>query len=180
MQTRGRRIRFTAVLAVVVLALTGFSESRGHGHSRHSGSGGDGGGCSNSHQDHDSSSSGGSYGGSGYGSTGGTYHHRQTSTPTTGSGTGQPLQDATVKLISCATQNKPYATVEVSNPNDRKAEFEARVTFYDAEGTPLLENSSPVVPVSATEKAFARVALDERFLSSVDHCEANPTAPPRS
>ncbi|MGW5093338.1 hypothetical protein ACWEQ1_01770 [Streptomyces nodosus] len=182
MQARGRRIRFTAVLAVMVLALTGFSQSRSHGHSRHSSSGG--GGCSNSHQDQDSSSSGGSYDGSGYGSgssgTGGTYHHRPTSTPTSGSGTAQPLQDATVKLISCATQKKPYATVEVTNPNDSKAEFEARVTFYDAKGTPLMESSPSVVPVSAKGKASARVALDERFLSSVDHCEANPSASPRS
>ncbi|MFB7737784.1 hypothetical protein ACFC08_26015, partial [Streptomyces sp. NPDC056112] len=157
MQTRGRRIRFAVVSAVVVLALTGFSQGHGHGRSRHSGGGG--GGCSNSLQDHDSSTSSGSYGGSSSGSygdsdddggtsgTGGTYNRRPgyRSTPTSPSGTGRSrdLRDATVRLISCATRGKPYATVEITNPNDGKADFQAWVTFYDTGGTQLLKNSSP-------------------------------------
>ncbi|MEU1401530.1 hypothetical protein ABZ471_04040 [Streptomyces sp. NPDC005728] len=201
MQLRGRRLRFTAVLALVVLALTGFS--RGHGHSRHGGSGG--GGCSSSHQDHDSSSSttsgGGSYGGgssyddpdddsygSGYassgssasGSTGG-YRtrptHRATSTP---SGSGKALEEGTARLISCASQTTPYATVEVTNPNSRKADFQVWVTFYDAEGTLLLSNESPQVSVPANGRATTRVTLGKRLLSSVDHCEADREARLRS
>ncbi|MEU6006234.1 hypothetical protein [Streptomyces sp. NPDC047453] len=199
MQTRGRRIRFTAVSAVVVLALTGFSQGHGHGRSRH-GSGGGGGGCSNSHQNHDSSTSSGSYGGSSSGSyggsygdsdddggtsgTGGTYNRRPgyRSTPTSSSGTGKSrdLRDATVRLINCATVKRPYATVEVTNPNDSKAEFQAWVTFYDTEGTLLLKNSSPVVSVPAKGTATTEVKLGESFLSSVDHCEADPTASPRN
>ncbi|MFE7232165.1 hypothetical protein ACFY3J_11570 [Streptomyces sp. NPDC001231] len=198
MQTRGRRIRFTVVSAVVVLALTGFSQGHGHGRSRHSGGGG--GGCSNSHQDHDSSTSSGSYGGSSSGSyggsygdsdddggtsgTGGTYNRRPgyRSTPTSPSGTGRSrgLRDATVRLISCATRKKPYATVEVTNPNDSRADFQAWVTFYNTGGTQLLKNSSPVVPVPAKGKATTEVPLGEPFLSSADHCEADPTASPRS
>ncbi|MFF4828007.1 hypothetical protein ACFY20_34480 [Streptomyces sp. NPDC001312] len=195
MQTRGRRIRFTAVSAVVVLALTGFSQGHEHGRSRHGGGGG--GGCSNSHQDHDSSTSSGSYGGSSSGSyggsygdsdddggTSGTYNRRRPghrSTPTSPSGTGRSrgLRDATVRLIGCATQKRPYATVEVTNPNDSKADFQAWVTFYDTEGTQLLKNSSPVVAVPAKGKATTEVPLGEPFLSSADHCEPDPTAPPR-
>ncbi|MET7846750.1 hypothetical protein ABZT48_00595 [Streptomyces avermitilis] len=60
MYTRGRTLKFAAVLAIVVLALTGFSRGRGHGGS-HSGGGG---GCSSSSQNHDSSSSSTSGGGS--------------------------------------------------------------------------------------------------------------------
>ncbi|MGW0814241.1 hypothetical protein ACWD00_13485 [Streptomyces viridiviolaceus] len=113
MTTRGRAIRYTAVAALVVLTPTGFSTGRGHG----SGDGEGGGGCSSSSQDHDSSSStgGGSYGDHDYddddhGSGGGDGGN---STPS--------LQDATVELVSCATQEKPYAIVEVTNPNTREA-----------------------------------------------------------
>ncbi|MFB6962158.1 hypothetical protein ACFCYB_35565 [Streptomyces sp. NPDC056309] len=196
MQTRGRRIRVTAVSAVVVLALTGFSQGHGHGRSRHGGGGG--GGCSNSHQDHDSSTSGGSYGSSsgsygdsdddggtsGTGGTGGTYNRRPgyRSTPTSPSGTGKSrgLRDATVRLIGCTTRKRPYATVEVTNPNDGKADFQAWVTFYDTEGTRLLKNSSPVVAVPAKGKATTEVPLGEPFLSSAARCEPDPTASPRN
>jgi hypothetical protein len=204
MTTRGRRIRFTAVLALVVLALTGFSR---HGHSSRHGSGG---GCSSSHSDHDTSSSsstsggsyssggsydtsGGSYssGGSSYGSdddgdsgysgstTGGYTRrptHRTTSTPSaTGTGTG--LEDGRARLISCATSKKPYATVEITNPNRRDAYFQVWVTFYDAQGTSLLVTSASDVPVSAHGKATARVSVDDRsLLASIDHCQADPAA----
>ncbi|MFJ9816658.1 hypothetical protein ACIRU3_15550 [Streptomyces sp. NPDC101151] len=188
MRHRGRGLRLTAVLALVVLALTGFS--RGHGHSRHSGSGG---GCSSSHQDHDSSSSstsgGGSYGGGssyddsdddGYGSSGGTggYHRRPTNRATSSSGsTGRPLADGTAKLISCASEQTPYATVEITNPNSRRADFQARVTFYDADGTLLLNNASAEVSVPANGRATTRVTLGKRLLPSVDHCAADREAP---
>jgi hypothetical protein len=205
MTTRGRGIRFTAVLALVVLALTGFSR---HGHSSRHGSGG--GGCSSSHQDHDSSSSsstsGGSYGSggsyddtsggsyssggssygsdddgdSGYSSTTGGYTrrptHRTTSTPSAG-GTGTGLEDGRARLISCATDKRPYATVEITNPNRRDAYFQVWVTFYDAEGTSLLVTSASEVRVSAQGKATARVTVDDRsLLASIDHCQADPEA----
>ncbi|MFE1879735.1 hypothetical protein [Streptomyces diastatochromogenes] len=189
MQTRTRALKFTAVLTLVVLSLTGFSTGRHH--SRH-GSGG-GGGCSSSHQDHDSSSStsgGGSYddsdddsygssGTSTSGSTSGGYHtrrptHRATSTPSGGS--GKRLEDGTAKLISCATEKKPYATVEITNPNNREAEFQARVTFYDDEGTEILDNASYTVTVPAKGKATTQVTVGERLLLKVDHCEAHPEA----
>lgn len=61
MHLRGRRFKFTAVLAFVVLSLTGFT-GHSHSHSRHGVSkshgyhGSSGGGCSSSAQDHDGSS----------------------------------------------------------------------------------------------------------------------------
>ncbi|MGW7044942.1 hypothetical protein ACWGDT_19945 [Streptomyces avermitilis] len=61
MYTRGRTLKFAAVLTMVVLALTGFSRGR-HGGSH--GGHGSGGGCSSSSQNHDSSSSSTSGGGS--------------------------------------------------------------------------------------------------------------------
>ncbi|MGW2740896.1 hypothetical protein [Streptomyces sp. NPDC001450] len=187
MRTRGRTLKFTAVLTFVVLSLTGFSTGRHH--SRHSGGGG-GGGCSSSHQDHDSSSSstsgGGSdddsYGSSGTstsGSTSGGYYtrrptHRATSTPSGGS--GKRLEDGTAKLISCATEKKPYATVEITNPNNREAEFQARVTFYDDEGTEVLDNASYTVTVPAKGRATTQVTVGERLRLKVDHCQAHPEA----
>ncbi|MBK3582018.1 hypothetical protein JHN63_51465 [Streptomyces sp. MBT65] len=165
MQTRGRKLRFTAVLALTVLTLTGFSTGRHHS-SRHGSSGG-GGGCSSSRQDHDTSSS--TTGGSSEGSS---YTHqpnyRSTPTSTASSGSGSSLRDGTAKLVSCATATRQYATVEVSNPNDRKATFSVNVTFEDAQDNEVDYNYADV-KVPANGRATVRV----RFLGSstpVDHC----------
>ncbi|MEV0475939.1 hypothetical protein [Streptomyces prunicolor] len=176
MQTRGRRLKLTAVLALTVLTLTGFSTGRHHSSSRHRSSGG-GGGCSSSSQDHDTStSSGGSTGGSSGGSS---YTHRPnyrstpTSTATSGSGSSS-LQDGTARLVSCATATKQYATVEVSNPNSRKATFSVDVTFKDAQDNEVDFNYADV-KVPANGKATVRV----RVLGTstpVDHCEVDPRA----
>lgn len=194
MQVRGRRLRFTAVLATVVLALTGFSRGHGHSHSRHSGGGG--GGCSSSHQDHDSSTSSTSGGGSSYddsygdtndddaygssttsgsGSTsGGSYNRRPTHHPTStpsGGGSATTLRQGTAKLISCATEKRPYATVEITNPNNRRATFQAWVTFYNAVGNTVAGVQSPELSVPAKGKATVRVPVTETLLPAIDHCE---------
>ena len=190
LQTRTRTLRFTAVLTLVVLSLTGFS--RGH-HGRH---GGGGGGCSSSHQDHDGSSSSTSGGGSystpddhsdddSYGSTGTSgstggsrYGRRPThrSTPTSSATGGRALKNGTAKLVACATAEKPYATVEIANPNGREAEFQAQVLFYDDQGTQILNNSSYTVKVPAKGRATTRVPVGDRLRLKVDHCEAEPEA----
>ncbi|MCS0600335.1 hypothetical protein NX794_03685 [Streptomyces sp. LP11] len=170
-QTRTRRaLRFTAVLTLLVLALTGFSRGRHGGH--HSGGGG---GCGSSHQDHDTSSSSSSGSGGSYG--GGTYRqptHRATATPSSG-GHGRTLRDGTARLLSCATPKRPYATVEITNPNSRTAEFRADVTFYDDQGALLLDSHS-TVRVSAKGKATTRVEAGARPRLKVDHCRAAPGA----
>ncbi|MEU6469569.1 hypothetical protein ABZ927_06495 [Streptomyces massasporeus] len=197
MQTRGRRLRYTAVLVLVVLALTGFSSGRGRGGSH--GHGGGGGGCSSSSQDHDSSSSssssGGAYGSGGssggsygsddddYGSSssssssssgGGSYTRRPDygSTPTSSSGSGsrKALEDGTARLVSCATSARPYATVEVSNPNGRKADFSVSVTFEDDRGITVVSRYGDVtVPANGRATVDVRVG-GSGLVDSVDHC----------
>ncbi|MFC9680163.1 hypothetical protein [Streptomyces sp. NPDC056948] len=194
MQIRGRRLRFTAVLVLAVLALTGFSTGRGRGGS-HGHGGGGGGGCSSSSQDHDSSrssTSGGGYGGGSYdsdddsygssGSSGGgsSYTRRPDygSTPTSSSGSGsrKALEDGTARLVSCATPARPYATVEVSNPNGRKADFSVSVTFEDAQGITVIDRYGDVT-VPAKGKATVDVQVGGTGLvDSVDHCEVDRQA----
>lgn len=198
MQTRGRRLKFTAVSVMVVLALTGFSSGRHGSHSRHGGGSGGGGGCSSSSQDHDSSSSstsGGSgpYGGSdsyddsdsasssgSSGSSGGTYQRRPThrSTPTSSSsgGSDQPLDDATATLVSCADKKAPYATVEVKNPNARKGTFKVGVTFMDSDDIKVTDDYADVT-VGARGKATVRVKVGGTgLIDSGDHCDVDPVA----
>ncbi|MFS4094273.1 hypothetical protein [Streptomyces sp. AF1A] len=181
-QTRTRALRFTAVLAFVVLNLTGFSTGRHH-HSRHRTGGG--GGCSSSHQDHDSyhrsygddhHDSGTSGGTGGYGRR---PTHRVTSTP---SSSGTALRDGTAKLVRCATEKAPYATVEVTNPNGRQARFTVDVEFDDSKNTLVAENSATVtVPAKGT--ARVRVELlrgtdfaDDGLVHQVGHCRVGPRA----
>lgn len=206
MLNRGNRLKFTVVLAMTALALTGFVPARsGHGSRGHSGSysrsHSSGGGCSSSHQDHDgsssshdydgsSSTSGSSYGGSGStygkgdtygssGSTGGSSYTRRPSTrrPTaTASPTGRGLQDGTVRLVSCASTAKPYATVEVDNRNGRSARFLVSVTFVDSSDITITEKTVEV-KVSARDEKTAKVNIGgEGLADSVDHCEVDPRA----
>lgn len=171
MYTRGRTLKFTAVLALVVLTLTGFSTGRGHGsHRVKSSGGGGGGGCSSRKQDHDSSSSSSR--------SSSTYRkHRSTPTPSsTGGSGGTALQDAQVVLVSCATTAKPYTTVEVTNPGSRTGTFTVRVTFLDAAGG-RLGSAQQGVPVKAGRKATARVpAPDSAVVGTADHCDVAPFA----
>ncbi|MEV3968082.1 hypothetical protein AB0K68_08080 [Streptomyces sp. NPDC050698] len=206
MRTRGSGLRFTAVLVLVVLALTGFSSGRGRGSGRGHGGGG-GGGCSSSRQDHDSSrsstSSGGSYGSGGSsggsygsgGSSGGSYgsdddyagsgggsssarRPHYGSTPTSSSGSGSKrLKDGTARLLGCASPAAPYATVEVSNPNGRKADFSVSVTFEDAQGITVVSRYGEVtVPANGTATVDVRVGGGAGLVDSVDHCEVDRQA----
>jgi hypothetical protein len=196
MQSRGRALRFTAVSTLVVLTLTGFSTGR-HGH--HSGGGGGGGGCSSSHQDHDTSSStsGGGiskdddndgYGGSGsYRDSydGNSYAASYDDSYDDGSGgdtgydsTEPAQQDATAELVSCATERRPYATVDVTNPNDGDGRFVVTITFQDAGGDAIVSRSERV-DVSAHETVRTRVDLGSQKgrAGTVAHCNLDPAAP---
>ncbi|MFD8675067.1 hypothetical protein ACFV1A_18480 [Streptomyces seoulensis] len=170
------------VSGMVVLALTGFSSSRGHGSRSHHSSGG---GCSNSSQNHDSSShsgSGGSYGSStpdrdsdNYNSGGSTYRSRPTSrsSPTA---TARPLKDGTAVLKHCADTDDPYTTVEVRNPNTRGAYFTVKVSFKDASGFTMASTSDQVsVPAkgTATHRVFAARVGD---VSRIEHCDVQRRA----
>ena len=172
MHTRGRRLKLTAVLALTVLTLTGFSTGRHHSSSRH-GHGSGGGGCSSSSQDHDTSTSSG-------GSTNGSTHRSRPtyrSTPTaTSSATARPLKDGTAVLKRCASVDDPYTTVEVRNPNGREALFTAKVAYKDSTGSTLADTTSQV-SVPANGKATLRMAAASTgALDRLDHCEVDPRA----
>jgi len=172
MHTRGRRLKLTAVLALTVLTLTGFSTGRHHSSSRH-GHGSGGGGCSSSSQDHDTSTSSG-------GSTNGSTHRSRPtyrSTPTaTSSATARPLKDGTAVLKRCASVDDPYTTVEVRNPNGREALFTAKVAYKDSTGSTLADTTSQV-SVPANGRATLRMAAASTgALDRLDHCEVDPRA----
>lgn len=189
-----RGLKLTAVAAMVVLALTGFSTSRGHGHSRGHSSGG-GGGCSSSSQNHggssNSSTSGGSssgyddddddtYGSSGStdSSTGGyTRRPRYRSTPTSSAtGSGQQMSSGKARLITCATPARPYATVEVTNPNRKKATFDVLVDFLDKDGVRVTDGYQEV-KVPANGRATAKIKVGgSGLVDEVATCDVDPVA----
>ena len=173
MHLRGRRLKFTAVLGFVVLSLTGFTGHGHHGIGKSHGSGG--GGCSSGSQDHDSSTShrhtyyddDDDYGSTGSGGSG------VSSTPT-----ATPLQDATTRLVSCATVKHPYATVEVSNPNGTSGTFSVDVTFKDANGGAVDTRLDRVdVPAVGTVTVHEYVSGSA---ARVDHCDLDDLARPVS
>ncbi|MDF3300522.1 hypothetical protein [Streptomyces tropicalis] len=174
MNSRGRTLRLAGVSAAVVLCLTGFTgRSHGHSysHSRHSSGGG---GCSSSHQDHDTST----HRSRGYGSSGG-YRtpYRNRHTPSS-SPTGTTRQDATARLLRCASAKTPFATVEVANPNSASGTFTVTVGFRDAGDLPLVSRPRQVqVPArgKATVKVPVATAADA---AKVAHCVVDSVAPP--
>ncbi|MER6470522.1 hypothetical protein [Streptomyces collinus] len=172
MQRRKRVLRFSAVLVFVVLALTGFSTGRGRGHHYKSGHGG--GGCSSSHQDHDGTSSsyrrsyGGSSGTTSSGSRGG-------SAGASPSGRAH-RDDATVRLLSCATKTDPYTKVEVTNPNATGATFSVTVRLEDRDGRSV-GSAGLDVTVPARGSRTARIPVGEADLARLDRCVPRPDAP---
>ncbi|MFF1374669.1 hypothetical protein [Streptomyces sp. NPDC058308] len=153
------------------------SGSSGYGSSGSSTSGGSG-------YDDDDDEYGSSSGSSGRnGTSGGGYNRRPTGGSTSSSssgGSGDALKDGKAKLVRCATKSAPYATVRVTNSNDRAARFWASVTFVDADGITVIERSEKV-KVPAKGKATVRVEITGGGLAeSVDHCEVDPQALPTS
>jgi hypothetical protein len=179
MHLRGRGLKFTAVAALVVLSLTGFSSGRGHGSGRGGdGDGGGGGGCSSSSQDHDSSSSTTSGGG-------GTYRdhddddHDDTGSSSGGSSgsTSASVRDARVELVSCVTEADDYATVEVTNPNSHGYYFTVTVRFLDA-GSGQVDVRSVDEFVAGNDAAKVRVPVSRPGLEArIDRCAPDPYAP---
>ncbi|MET8980610.1 hypothetical protein ABZX85_33895 [Streptomyces sp. NPDC004539] len=186
MQRRGHIFRLTAVSALVVFALTGFSTGRGHG-SSHSGGGG-GGGCSSSRQNHDSSSSsGGGSSSSGGSSSGNGTHYRDNdyddddNSGSSGGGssakTPTVVERGRVSLVECATGKTPYATVKVTNPNASVEWFRITVRFLDADGAVVAEPvTKELVRGKQTESVQVPVG-DDGLAAKVVRCEVEATAP---
>ncbi|MFI8189720.1 hypothetical protein ACIF8T_13110 [Streptomyces sp. NPDC085946] len=181
MQSRQHALKLTAVSALVVLALTGFSTGRGHGGG--SGGGDSGGGCSSSQQDHD----GGTYkedDDDAYGGSGAYDDPYDDSSGDSGSGSGgeestEPsVADATAKLVSCASPKTPYATVEVSNPNPVEGRFAVTVGFEDAIGNVIVSSLEEVeVPANGTVTARVGLGTQEDRAGDVTRCALDEAAP---
>jgi hypothetical protein len=155
MRSGGRKVKLTAVAALVVLTLTGFSTGR---HKSDGDSDGSGGGCSSSSQDHDSSTSSTSGGGS-------------------GSVGSSAMRDGTARLLTCATKAKPYATIEVTNPNDVSGTFEVHIVFEDAKEHSLSDNTEEiVVPANQTRTVQVAMYNGETRAAKVDTCNLDPDA----
>ena len=175
-----RGLRFTAVLMVVLVALTGFKSksrgSRGHG----------GGGCSSSssHQSGSGSGSGYSSGGysdsddsdSGTGSGGTRYrdNNRYGSTPSTGGTASASPTEPETTVVTCAGRGKdgdPAATVKVRNRSGSSERYIVDMTFLDKRGGEVTRGSGSVrVPAGRT--ATVRVPLDDPLEArNVVRCE---------
>ncbi|GAA2969708.1 MULTISPECIES: hypothetical protein [Streptomyces] len=169
-----RRIRLAAVLAVVVLALTGFQTS-GHGgksggKSRGGKSSGSGGGCSNSKKsnggyrdysddDYDDTSS----------SSGGSTYTAPTPTATA-------TEAPEVRVVRCVRPKKgkrkavTSSTVEIRSASSTSHTYEVDVTFVDADGT-AVDTGEATVDLAATEAKTVTVRMDSpRAVSRVKRC----------
>lgn len=167
MYMRGRRLRLTVVSAMVVLTLAGFSSGCGHGNRSDASSTGSAAQASKT-------STGGS--------DGDAHRSQPTHTPTPTASptreTAEPLKDGTAVLISCASLDYPYATVEVRNPNDRDAVFTMKMTFKDAHGFTMITHTAQVpVPAKGTATHRAAVAgIGTGRVDKIARCEVNPGA----
>lgn len=165
-----RRMRFAAVLVVVVLALTGFSKAGHGGKGRSSSGGSSGGGCSSSKKsnsgyrdyddDYDDSSSDSS-GGSTY------------STPTPGP-TASDAPD--IRVIRCAQPKKgkrravTSSTVEIRSTASLSHTYEVDVTFLDAAGR-TVDTGEATVDLDYDETETLRVRMESpRLVSKVKRC----------
>ncbi|NEA85728.1 hypothetical protein G3I38_14740 [Streptomyces sp. SID7958] len=175
MRFRGNTLRLTAVSALVVLTLTGFSTGRHRG-----GDGGGGGGCSSSSQNHDSSpKSGGGYHRD-YDDDDDDYDYGSGSSgsDSTGATATSTLTDATVELLSCASKSARHATVRVTNPNPSDGTFTVRVVFEDRAGVRIITGRQQVdVPADDTVTVRVPVGGDAKRAARVAHCEPEPEAP---
>ncbi|MET7536420.1 hypothetical protein [Streptomyces sp. NPDC005349] len=194
-----RGLKLTALAAVVVLALTGFSTGRGHGSGKSRGSGShssSGGGCSSSKQNHSGSSSsttgGSSYdddddsygssssGSSGYTSGGSSYNRRPTRTPSTSSTSGSGRSaDITAKVLKCAGKDSAYASVELRNRGSRDGRYNLTLHFQDASDITVIDGTTSVtVPANGTKVAKVKPGGGADLLQSIDHCRLDGAPAP--
>lgn len=170
MRVTARRVRFTAVLAGVVLALTGFSSSGGsHGKSNSGG----GGGCSSSKSKgtHSTRTNYGSTNGSTSGTTGGG-SGGGTATPTaTPSPTAVPARG---RIISCAGPDKPYAVVEVTSLLTTDRLISVSVTFKNAGGSRVEQTIAPTNLKKGETVQVKVLMTNPARAADVRDCELGP------
>ncbi|MEU9305298.1 hypothetical protein [Streptomyces sp. NPDC048269] len=142
----GRRIRFTAVLVGVVLALTGFSSHGGSSSSGSSGSSGKskssgGGGCSSSKTKKKS------HGGSG-----------SSSSPTPSPSNTAPPAHA--EIVSCAGAGKQEATLKVTSDLNTERAVEVPVVFEGASGATVDRNTIRLT-LKANETRIVTISMTQ-------------------
>jgi hypothetical protein len=117
-------------------------------------------------------SSGSSSGGSNY-----TRRPHYRSTPSaSATGSRKTPENGTVRLIRCADAKTPYATVQVSNPNNKTVRFDVHVAFLDMNGG-TVEALFHEIKVPAKGKVTARVPVGgDDMAAEVDHCDVDPEA----
>ncbi|WP_327297011.1 MULTISPECIES: hypothetical protein [unclassified Streptomyces] len=158
-----RRLRFSAVLVGVVLALTGFSRHSSHSHS-HSSSGG---GCSSS-KSHSSSTTSHHH-----------YYNDRTNGSTTGStsgsssGTAAPAPSATGTVVTCAKKGNPVATVRVSaRAASGRHSYRVHMSFLGEGGT-IVDTGAAVVELYGNSSATVRVPMSVSSEDSVTTCRVD-------
>ncbi|MGW6572995.1 hypothetical protein ACWGAN_12590 [Streptomyces sp. NPDC054945] len=144
----GRRIRFTAVLVGVVLALTGFSS---HGGSSSSGSSGkskskssSGGGCSSSKSRKKSHGS----------------DNNSTATPTATPSARASGAPATAVVVTCVGGTSPVTTVRFTSNVDSRGTFVVNLYREGANGT-VIESTEVKTGLEARETRTVEVALQD-------------------
>jgi hypothetical protein len=113
------------------------------------------------------------------GSGGGTYRSRPThrSTPTaSSSATAQAPKDGTAVLVHCASEEDPYTTVEVRNPNGREVLFTVKVAYKDETGFTMADSSSQVSVPSKGKATVRMAAAGTGVVDRIDHCQVDPRA----
>ncbi|MER6606880.1 hypothetical protein ABT282_13475 [Streptomyces sp. NPDC000927] len=171
-----RHIRLSAVLLVVVLALTGFSTGRGHSGKSKSGSGGSsssGGGCSSSKKSNND------YSHSDYGSSGGNddYDYGSSSGSSGGTAPSPSASDAAdAYVFRCAQPRKgkrkavTTATVRLTANAAGPHTYEVDVTFLDAMGN-TVDTGEARVKAEDGDARTVSVRMDNpRKVSRVKKC----------
>ncbi|MFJ8016590.1 hypothetical protein [Streptomyces sp. NPDC096339] len=147
----GRRIRFTAVLVGVVLALTGFSSNGGSGSGSGGGTGksksksGGGGGCSSSKSGKTKSYDGGGV---------------SVATTAATASPSASIAPATAEVVTCVGAASPVTTIRFTSTLNLGATFSVNLYRENATGA-VIEQSVVKVTLEAHETRTVDVALED-------------------
>ncbi|MFD9339447.1 hypothetical protein ACFWBF_34430 [Streptomyces sp. NPDC060028] len=149
-----RRIRFTAVLVGVVLALTGFSSHGGSSGKSKSKSSSGGGGCSSSKSRRT------------------THTNNTTTNTTTGGSTGTKSKDpARATVVTCAGPGRPQAVIQVTSLVDTERTVDVPLNFAGASGANLDSTSVRVTLKGREAKTVTVPMAHADKAAEIQRCE---------
>lgn len=158
----GRRIRFTAVLVGVVLALTGFSSHGGSSSSGSSGkskSSGGGGGCSSSKSKRTTHTNNN------------TNTNTNTTTTTSGGNGAKSKEPARATVVTCAGPGRPQAVIQVTSLVDTERTVDVPLNFAGERGINL-ESASVRVTLKGREAKTVTVQMAQGDKAAeIQRCE---------